>query len=218
MAKFLPTIKRKSTNQKNKFMRKILVCSFLLSFLLLTFSCSNNTSKKETALDSAAPTEPKRVDKNYLTDCKKLVAEAKHMDSVLMHQLEIDPVAANKAIKAFTDIAYYCSNDSLSPVFLIKTAQVARVINNIPQAKIALEKCIDTYPAFKNRPAALFLLAQLYDEATYLNNEEEARKLYNKIIEEYPKSEWASSAKGAINFLGKTDAQILEELKGKRKK
>lgn len=199
-------------------MRNSLVCGFFLSLLLLTFSCSTDTSKKENAPETGAPKEPKRLDKNYLTDCKKLVAEAKHMDSVLMHQMEIDPVSANKAIKAFTDIAYYCQNDSLSPVFLIKTAQVARVVNNIPQAKTALEQCIDAYPAFKNRPAAMFLLAQLYDEATYLNNEEEARKLYNQIINEYPKSEWASSAKGAINFLGKSDAEILQELKGKRKK
>lgn len=199
-------------------MRPGLVCGFFLSLVLLTFSCSTGTSKKENASEKEASKEPKRLDKNYFTDCKKLVADAKHMDSVLMHQMEIDPVPANKAIKAFTDLAYYCQNDSLSPVFLIKTAQVARVINNIPQAKIALEKCIDTYPAFENRAAALFLLAQLYDEATYLNNEEEARKLYNQIINEYPKSDWAASAKGAINFLGKSDEQIMQELKSKRKK
>lgn len=139
------------------------------------------------------------------------------MDSVLMTQTEVDKAKANEAIKAFTDFAYYCENDTLSPMFLIKTAQVARVINNIPQAKVVLDKCIETYPSFKNRPAAMFLLAQLYDERTYLNNEYEAERIYKQIIDEYPKSDWALSAKGAIQFIGKTDEEILKELKKKRK-
>jgi TolA-binding protein len=104
----------------------------------------------------------------------------------------------------------------LSPVYLVKTAQIAQAINNIPQAKVVLDKCIADYPNFKNRPAALFLLAQLYDEPTYLNNEQEAKLLYQKIIDEHPKSDWAQSAKGAIKFIGMSDNQIMEQLK-KRK-
>jgi len=200
-------------------MRILILQGFIFSFLALAFSCSNNSGPKNEETKKVSPQgADQRLAKNYLTDCKKLFAEAKQMDSILLNQMEADKASANKAIKAFTDFAYYCQNDSLSPVFLIKTAQVARVINNIPQAKVALEKCIDTYPAFKNRPAALFLLGQLYDESTYLNNEAEARKLYEQIIYEYPKSEWALSAKGAINFLGKSDEEILQELKSKRKK
>jgi outer membrane protein assembly factor BamD (BamD/ComL family) len=186
---------------------------------LLLSSCStspgkkSDDSKKITATDST-----QRFAKNYLTDCKKLFAEARKMDSILLNQTEVDKPSAIAAIKAFTDFAFYCQNDSLCPVFLIKTAQVARAINNVPQAKLVLDRCIETYPSFKNRPAALFLLAQLYEEKTYLNNGEEARKLYQKIIDEYPKSDWALSAKGAIRFIGKTDEEILKELKKKQKR
>jgi outer membrane protein assembly factor BamD (BamD/ComL family) len=124
---------------------------------------------------------------------------------------------ANKAIKAFTDYAYYCSNDTVTPIFLIKTAQVSVSINNIPQAKLALDKCINEHPKFKNMPAALFLLAQLYDdENSYLNNEEEAKRLYQKIIDEYPKSDMVPSAQGALALIGKTDKQLMEELKKKK--
>jgi TolA-binding protein len=138
------------------------------------------------------------------------------MDSTLMVQVDIDPVVGNKAVKAFTDFAYYCQTDSMSPVYLIKTAQVARALNNIPQAKLALEHCIETYPAFRSRPAAIFLLAQLYDEPGYLNNEAEAKKLYEKIISEYPNSDWAMSSQGAIHFIGKSDEEILKEIKAKK--
>jgi TolA-binding protein len=129
--------------------------------------------------------------------------------------MEVDPASAAYALKAFTDFAYYCKSDSMSPVYLVKTAQVARAVNNIPQARTALDRCIEEYPAFRNRAAAIFLLAQLYDEPNYLNNEQEARKLYKEIVDEYPKSDWAMSAKAAIGFIGKTDEQIMQELKRK---
>jgi len=185
----------------------------------LSISCSNNSAKNSYEDKKIVkPDSNEHLGKNYFTDCKKLYAEARRMDSILLTETEINKTSATKAIKAFTDFSSYCASDSLSPVYLIKTAQVARAINNIPQAKLVLERCIETYPSFKNRPAALFLLAQLYDENTYLNNEHEAKKLYEQIINEYPKSDWAMSAKGAISFLGKSDEEILKELKKKQRK
>lgn len=198
---------------------KVNFTGILVVFItLLLFSCSTSQEKKDDVKKGATTDSTQHFEKNYLTDCKKLFAEARKVDSILLNQTEVDKPSAIAAIKAFTDFAYYCQDDSLSPVFLIKTAQVARAINNVPQAKLALDRCIETYPSFKNRPAALFLLAQLYEEKTYLNNGEEARKLYQKIIDEYPKSDWASNAKGAIRFIGKTDEEILKELKKKQKR
>lgn len=195
------------------------IVSFVF-FIGLFTACStsvNETESKTKNLDSLSSKPQERLAKNYLTDCKKLFSEARHMDSILMTQTEIDVLSANQAIKAFTDFAYYCQSDSMSPMFLIKTAQVARVINNIPQAKLALTHCIDTYLNFKNRPAALFLLAQLYDEKMYLNDENEAKKLYEQIINEYPDTDWALNAKGALTFLGKSDEDIIKEFNKKQK-
>lgn len=178
-------------------------------------SCNEN--KKNDTKQTAIATDTLNNKENYFTSCKTLAANAAKMDSVLLKQTEIDTLSANKAMKAFTDFAYYCQSDSMSPIYLIKTAQIARAVNNIPQAKLVLDHCVNTYPSFKDRPAALFLLAQLFDEPTYLNNEFEAGKLYQKIIDEYPKSDWALSAKGALGFMGKSDAEILKELKRKNK-
>lgn len=191
-------------------------------FSLIIVSCSSG-QKQETKIEpvktdsSQTPSkEFARDPKNYLTDCKSLFIEARKMDSILLKQMDTDVKLGNKAIKAFTDYAYYCQSDSLSPVFLIKSGMVARSINNAPQAKIVLEKCIQDYPKFKELPAAIFLLAQLYDEEVYLNNEEEARRLYQKIIDEYPKSDYALTAKGALKFIGKSDAELAKELKKKK--
>jgi outer membrane protein assembly factor BamD (BamD/ComL family) len=192
---------------------------FVLFLVLTLFACNRqkNDEGKETHTAVQKADSNERHPKNYLSDCKKLYAEARRMDSILLTQTEVNNAVANKAIVAFTDFAYYCRTDSMRPIYLIKTAQVARAINNIPQAKLALDKCIEDHPSFNNRPAALFLLAQLYDEPTYLNDEHEARKLYQKIIDEHPKSDWAMSAKGAISLLGKSDEEIMKELKKKVK-
>jgi outer membrane protein assembly factor BamD (BamD/ComL family) len=183
-----------------------------LIFLFLLTACSS-PGVKDAEKKQADSTM--RLAKNYLTDCSKLYRQARQWDSVLLNQMEVDPASAAYALKAFTDFAYYCKSDSMSPVYLVKTAQVARAVNNIPQARTALDRCIEEYPAFRNRAAAIFLLAQLYDEPNYLNNEQEARKLYKEIVDEYPKSDWAMSAKAAIGFIGKTDEQIMQELKRK---
>ncbi len=194
----------------------------LLPVLVFITSCTYSPTEKTVSekKDSVQITSVKDSvisgTSNYLSDCKKLFAEAKKMDSTLLKEIEIKPDVAKKAIKAFTDFAFYCSSDSTCPIYLIKTAQVAQSINNIAQAKVVLERCVNDYTTSKHRAAALFLLAQLYDEPAYLNNETEAQKLYQKVIDEYPKSDWAKSAKGALNFIGKSDAQIMEELKNKK--
>lgn len=178
--------------------------------MFVFFSCSGNHSESKQSENTEA--------KKSVINCDSLKRLALKSDSVLLSQMEIDQAAARAGIKAFADFANFCPTDSLSPIYLIKCAQVARAINQIPQAKLVLEKCVRDYPQFKDRPAALFLLAQLYDEVTYLNNEEEAKKLYEQIITEYPSSDWAHSARGAMQFLGKSDAEIIKELKKKKAK
>ncbi len=151
---------------------------------------------------------------NYQS-CSVLYNEARKIDSILLHQNDINNNSAKTAIYTFINFSNFCKDDSLAPIYLIKTAQVSIAIKNIPQAKIVLDRCIEDYPNFKDKSCALFLLAQLFDEPTYLNNEAEAKRLYEKIITEFPKSDWALSAKGAITFIGKSDKQILEEIKNK---
>ncbi|MBK9283873.1 MAG: tetratricopeptide repeat protein [Sphingobacteriaceae bacterium] len=191
---------------------------FILLVNLLMLSCSDKEKEKVTVKDSIITDDDKYRDpKNYFKDCKALFAKAQKLDSILYTQEELDKNTANQAIKAFTDYAYYCKNDSLSPIFLIKTAQVALAINNVTQAKVNLEKCIQDYYQFEGIASAFFLLGQLYDEKEYLNNEEEARRIYQELIDRYPNSPEAESAKGAIKYLGMTDKEIINELKREAK-
>lgn len=184
--------------------------------VFLIIGCSSPQSKTTTDVNKV-DTVNTRIDKStkdtVILDCDVYKKLALKSDSILLGAIEVNDNQANKAIKDFTNFSYYCHTDSLAPIYLIKTAQVARSINNPKQAEVVLDRCITNYPLFKDKPAAMFLLAQLYDEQGELNNEARAEELYSEIVKDYPKSVWAKSAKGALKFIGKTDEEIIKELK-----
>lgn len=151
-------------------------------------------------------------------DCNVLYLEAIRMDSILMKAVSVNPNMAEQAINAFNNFASTCKNDSLAPIFLLKAGQIAQTVGNFQQSQILLKKCVDEFPQFRNRGAALFLLAQVYDDATMLNNEMEAKNIYQQIIKEYPHSVWENDAKSCLLNLGKTDEQIVQEFLKKNKK
>lgn len=197
-------------------MKRILCLVAMAQFFC---SCGVDKPKEEKGnRDSVTDENVMKDPKNFFRDCKYLFAKASRLDSILYTQTELNVQTANEAIKSFTDYAYYCANDSISPVFLIKTAQIASTINNITQAKMTLEKCIQDYQNFEGLPTAIFLLAQLYDEKEYLNNEQEAKRLYEEVIARFPDSPEAESARGAIKFLGLTDKEIIKKLKQEQNK
>jgi outer membrane protein assembly factor BamD (BamD/ComL family) len=179
----------------------------------LFYNCSSEQKKENTEVkkDSAQASVSSG-------DCKSLLENAVRMDSIILAATAVNKDEGNKAIKAFVDFSSICPDDSLAPVFLIKSAQIAQAINNLPQAKLSLEKCILDFPKFRNRGAAMFLLAQLYDDPRYLNNEEKAIELYKEIISVYPKTPWAANAAAAQELAGKSDEQIIREFEKKNEK
>ncbi|MBS1651025.1 MAG: tetratricopeptide repeat protein [Bacteroidetes bacterium] len=190
----------------------------------LNIACSSGHKKKEEPASSKtdsiiiAHDTLKSLKTNYTSDCKEYLKKAKAADSILYKDSDLNKKHAQNAIKAFTDFAYFCSgNDTLAPIFLLKTAQVAQSINNFAQSKVVLETCIDKYPKFKNRAATIFLLAQILSEPGTSNNNDEAIRYYNRVIEDFPKSEWAKNAKVAIKLVGKTDEEIIREFEKKNK-
>jgi tetratricopeptide (TPR) repeat protein len=151
-------------------------------------------------------------------DCNTLLSEAKRIDVVLQKENSVNSNLAEQAINAFNNFASVCKDDSLAPIFLLKAGQIAQSVGKFQQSEILLKKCADEFPNFRNRGAALFLLAQVYDDPALLNNESEAKKIYEQIIKEYPKTAWSRDAEACIKNLGKTDAQLVEEFLKKNKK
>lgn len=185
---------------------------FLISSAVLFFSCGNKSSseqkhevvKKDTVVVA-------------INECSKFLAEAKRLDNILLKATVVNPEIADQAIKAFYDFSTNCKTDTLAPVFLVKAGQVAQSVRKFTQAQSYFKKCIDDFPKFKSRGAAMFLLAQLYDDASILNDESEASTLYHQVMREYPDSPYANDAKACIKNLGKTDEQLIQEFLKKNK-
>lgn len=174
---------------------------------LLVASCGGGT---ETGKEQPVKTDS--VASSVMSDsCQRLLANAKASDAVLMRALVLDKDIAAKAIADFSNFAGYCKNDSLSPVFYFKAGQVAQAVGNYSQAQAMLNHCLNKYPQFGNKAAVLFLLAQLYDDASMLNNEEKAKEYYEQIMKEFPKTSFATDAQAAIRNLGKTDEELIQE-------
>lgn len=197
------------------FIKQLVVLIFVaLIVFLLFYNCSGN---KEEGKQENISAGGNLQNPSLTNDCRNLYLDAVKNDSIILSATQIDVSVANKAIKTFADFAQYCGSDSLAPVFLLKAGQIAQSINNMPQAKVNYEKVIQDFPNFKNRGAAMFLLAQLYDEPQYLNNEDRALELYNQIISLYGGTEWAANAAAARDLLGKSDDQIVKEFLKKNK-
>lgn len=183
-------------------MKKII---FFVTLSFIFISCSENKTEVKTE-----PLKTDTVVTNH-QNCESYFKDAKQMDSILLKETIVNKELAERAINAFNTYASECKNDSLAPIFLLKAGQVAQSIGNFRQAQILFKKCADDFLNFKNRGAALFLLAQLYDNANMLNNEAEAKILYQQIIKEYPKTPWERDSKASLNNLGKTDEQLVQE-------
>jgi tetratricopeptide (TPR) repeat protein len=184
---------------------------FFITSLALFASCGNNSSeiKKEVIKADTASVE--------LDKCVVLFNEAKRFDTILLKATVINNDIAEQAIKAFYEFSNNCTTDTLAPVFLVKAGQVAQSIRKYTQAQAFFIKCAEEFPKFNNRGVALFLLAQLYDNASMLNNETEARTIYEQIIREYPKTTFANDSRACIKNLGKTDEQLIQEFLKKNK-
>jgi outer membrane protein assembly factor BamD (BamD/ComL family) len=183
--------------------------AFFSALIVLT-SCGNNEEQK---------TEVVKKDTVVVNhgNCASYYQDAKKMDSILMKETSVKKDLAERAINTFNLYASECQNDSLAPIFLLKAGQVAQSIGSYKQAEILLKKCNTAFPNFRNRGAALFLLAQLYDDATMLNNEVEAKTIYEEIVKTFPNTAWSRDAKASIANLGKTDEQLIQEFLKKNK-
>lgn len=185
---------------------------FFITGSVLFVSCGSNTGSDQKQEEVKKDTIVASTDK-----CTILFNDAKRLDNILLKATVVNPEIAEQAINAFYEFSTNCKTDTLAPVFLLKAGQVAQTIRKYTQAQSFFTKCIDEFPKFKSRGAAMFLLAQLYDDAAILNNESEARTIYHQIIREYPDSPYANDAKACIQNIGKTDEQLIQEFLKKNK-
>ena len=137
------------------------------------------------------------------------VAQIKNLEAEMHKVPELKNETAILAIQAYSDFATYYPTDTLAPDYLFKAGQVATAAKKYKQALSIYQSITSKYPDFKYASESLYLQGFLLDN--FMNDDAGAKIIYEEIISKYPNTTLAKDSKAAINNLGKTDEQIIEE-------
>ena len=173
---------------------------FYFSITILLFSaCGDSTSPKDPIAFAA---EQRRV---------VFRAKIDSLEKVLKSKSDIfDRESALKLVQVYQDYYNQNTSDTLSGEFLFRAASMSVTLKKPQQAINQLSTYYDVYKTASRRPEALYLIGFIYDSE--LKNAEKAKEYYSRVIEVFPESIWAEQAKGALNFVGLTDEEIISKL------
>lgn len=175
-------------------MKKIVYSIVMATFLI---ACGGNEEKEVGTQD----------DRNILLE------RIKKFESELYVAEKLDPLKADMAITSYSEFIEKFPNDSLIPDFLFKAGEVATANMQYKQAVGYYKGVTSNYPNYKYIEECWYLQAHIWDN--YLNNDDSAKVVYEQVIQKYPSSHYAQDSKAAIQNLGKTDEQLIQEFKKK---
>lgn len=182
-------------------MKKLL---YLLPCLALIFSCSSDNN---TQTQVVTQSEKKELPRD------EYVAEINKLEKAMFESEAVVPEIADKAIKAYSDYALLFPDDTITPHYIFKAAEVATANKLYDKAIIYYENIEKQYPKFVHLAAAVYMQAYIFDYL--LNDDKRAEVVYQRVINNYPATVYATNAKEAILLLGKTDEEIIKEFKKK---
>ncbi len=175
---------------------------FGLLVICLAFSCGT----AETAKEDVTSESPSR---------DVYIAEIRKSETSMHSSTLLDKTVAADAIKKYSAFVEIFPGDSLSPDYLFKAAEISTAIEQYPQALKFYERVHTGYPNFELVQESLYLQGYVLDN--FMNQDAKAKLIYEDVIKKYPESTYASDAKAAIQNLGKSDEQLIEEFRKKNK-
>jgi TolA-binding protein len=187
-------------------MKKLLIIPVALFFLA---SCKSESDKanEKAAQDSVVKMQARQ---NY-------VQAVKHAEDSMRASGKYDQKLAVATIKAYNDFTVMFPNDSLTPEYLFRAADLAQGTHNYQQAAVYLETIIEKHKGYPKYVDACFVAAYVYD--SYLENvnhgDDRARQLYNFVITNYPNTSYAEQSKVLVNYVGKPDSVLLNDIMNK---
>ncbi len=141
-----------------------------------------------------------------------LLEEIEKLEQLLLNDTtgNVNISAANETIKLYYKYANNFPEDSLTPEFLFKQANLFRSIYKGKEAISVLKKIENQYPQFSKLYLCLFMTAEIYENI--LNDVENAKKHYELFIKKYPDNHLTDDAKILLKNLGKTPEDLFKEI------
>lgn len=144
---------------------------------------------------------------------KKLTQDdLKKAESTLVdEQGNLNKEAVPAVVEKFCKFVEQNPDDATAPQWLFKALQIEIKTEESEKAIEICNKLVEKYPDYENTPAALVMTAsEVYD--SQLHDLDNARATYERVISEYPGSDWAKNAEMMIEYLGLTPEEILSKI------
>jgi tetratricopeptide (TPR) repeat protein len=173
--------------------------------LTLSHSCHTGSKKRfETKADSL----------NFIHD--SLIGAIRQMeDTMAKAAFSSNDEVVKNVLRTTQNFVNFFPADSLCPEFLVLGAKVAEANGQFEKAIQLLLKYHDSYPNAINRDFIAYRVAFIYDE--HLKDKEKAKAYYNKVIQLYPGTKWASEAEAALRLVDMSDEELIKFLQEKNK-
>ena len=179
-----------------------------LPLLLLCFSilsaCSDQAAKGNSQKEENL--NPIKLQE----EIKSLEAQLKSQDGKKMDRSKVSELIEKSQL-----FAKSFPKHEAAPALLFRAADVARGTGN-PTLGIQLwGTLMQNYPDYERAPDALFLTGFTYENN--LNKKEEAKKYYNKFLNDHPNHALFNQVKQTLDQIDKSPEELVKEFQRKNK-
>ncbi len=112
-----------------------------------------------------------------------------------------DQATLDQAVEYYTTFLQRFAQHEKAPVALKQLAAIAQQKGDMQGAIALYERLLAEYPKSEHGDEAQFMIAFIYEE--YLSDAVKARSAYQLVIDRYPNSELAASAKQLLPNVGR---------------
>ena len=136
-------------------------------------------------------------------------------------QRELHPSFSRELARNLHQYALINPSDEKSADKLLQAGDFYGNIGDLRNANKVFDVFMERYPEHPDAAMAIFYKGFFNENMAMRSTDEkekylaEAEKYYKKVIQDYPKSEWAKQAKTVIQYLGKSADEMLESIKNK---
>ncbi len=145
------------------------------------------------------------------------IAAVDSMEKIMAQGSRPDPRVSSAAMKAYNDFIVTFPDDTLTPEYLFRAANLAQGQQNYQQAAIFLETILERHKGYRRYADACFVAAFVHANflADVNHGDDRARQLYQFIIDNYPNTSYAEQSKVLITYVGKPDSVFVNDVLGK---
>jgi len=178
-------------------------------FLSVLASCGATEAKQE---DASAEDSSVNVNVNKL-NLDNLLAEIEKREKALQSSETLKKEDAVLLMEAYVAFSERFNNRENADEYLFKAGEIAMGQEMTVDAIRYLTRLYDEFPRYDKRAYGLFLLG--FVQENYSGNLDEAKRVYELFLTEFPNHEMADDAKASIENLGKSPEEIIREFERK---